>query len=151
MADIIFHQQPNLVQINTYLREADSFFTPPLSQHLDLALYAEKIAANAHVLWAVQDQSVVGMCAFYANRPPYAFLTSVSVVPNFQGHGIGKDLLCHLKMWCKENSYLMLSLEVYKKNTVAYSLYKKIGFKIAADHNEKWLMSCSCSEENALS
>ena len=147
MIDIVFCQQPNRVKAYDYLKATDEIFVPPISQCVDLNHYSEKIAANAYVIWAVQKQMTIGMCAFYANCPPNAFLTSLSVVPAFQGHGIAKKLLHHLKLWCSKNAYPYLSLEVYKANAVATMLYNQSGFQIVQDRNEKWLMTCECAEE----
>lgn len=151
MIDTVFCQHPNPVQVYEYLKAVNEIFTPPISQYIDLCDYSEKIVANAYVIWAVQKQITVGMCAFYANCPPNAFLTSLSVVPAFQGHGIAKKLLHHLKLWCRENDYPYLSLEVYKTNAIATMLYKQSGFQVAQDRNEKWLMTCKCAEEKVQS
>lgn len=143
MRELLLCPQERASKIEAYLRTADNIFVPPLSTHLDLSAYAEKISRYGHVLWAVQNRQNVGMCAFYANCLPEAYLTSLSTLAPFQRTGIGTELLQYLKAWCRDRQFLKIKLEVYQANIGAQRLYQHAGFEVIEIRGEKWLMQCN--------
>lgn len=56
----------------------------------------------------------------------------MSVRKEFQGKGVGKELLKQAIVWAEKNRFLeLLWLQVYEDNTVARKLYESIGFEIS--------------------
>jgi ribosomal-protein-alanine N-acetyltransferase len=55
-------------------------------------------------------------------------ITNVAVHPEFRGRGIGEELMRGLLSLALEQNAESVSLEVRPSNTVAKSLYKKLGF-----------------------
>lgn len=143
MRELLLCLQESAFKIETYLQMADMIFVPPLSEHLDLSAYAQKISQYGHVLWAIQDGQTAGMCAFYANCLPETYLTSLSILAPFQRTGIGTELLQYLKNWCREHQFLKIKLEVYQCNKAAQRLYRQAGFEGIERREEKWLMQCN--------
>ena len=126
--------------LKKYLYTADNCFSPPLSKQVDIEDYAHKMAESAHLIWCVDRQKKVGLCAFYANRPPMAFLTSLSVLKEYQGKGLAKDMLEKMVFFCEQNGCQLIMLEVYKENCRARRLYKKSGFVLIEEDGEKYTM-----------
>ncbi|SLM86763.1 Ribosomal-protein-S18p-alanine acetyltransferase [Vagococcus fluvialis bH819] len=59
-----------------------------------------------------------------------AHITNLAVLPKYQHHGIGKQLLVESLIFAKNNKCLTMSLEVKKTNYRAINLYKNFGFYI---------------------
>jgi len=117
-------------ELLTHLRAADAGFAPPLSSRIDLAGYADKLAAHARRIEAWQGDVLVGLIAMYANDPAQGgFITNVSVLPGHQGQGIAGELLTRTLALAGELKLPRLRLEVYADNTAALALYRRHGFQ----------------------
>ncbi|PSU35220.1 GNAT family N-acetyltransferase [Photobacterium lutimaris] len=66
------------------------------------------------------DSSVVGFYALKDNE-----LAAIFLLPECQGHGIGKQLLSHAREQREE-----LTLTVYKENKASYDFYLSQGFRV---------------------
>lgn len=120
-------------ELLTHLRAADAGFVPPLSSRVDLAGYADKLAAHARRIEAWQGDALVGLIALYANDPAQGgFITNVSVLPGHQGRGIAGELLTRTLALAAELGLPRLRLEVYADNTAALALYRRHGFSAEA-------------------
>lgn len=116
-----------------HLRAADTSFAPPLSTRIDLAAYADKLAAHARRVEAWQDDVLVGLIAMYANDAAQGgFITNVSVLPGHQGQGIAGKLLTRTLALAAELDLPRLRLEVYADNMAALALYRRHGFSAEA-------------------
>ena len=129
-----------------YLYAADNCFFPPLSKQVNIEAYAQKLAQHAQLVWYVSEGKRVGLCAFYANQPPRAFLTSLSVLKEHQKHGLAQRMLKEMVEHCRRNGYRQIALEVYKDNIGAQCLYEKMGFAFSAESDEKFLMERMLTE-----
>ncbi len=67
---------------------------------------------------------IVGFYALYENN-----LAAIFVAPDFQGKGIGKQLLNHAK-----EQKTVLTLSVYKENKDSYQFYLSQGFSVIDEH-----------------
>lgn len=132
---------PDRARIEKYFRQADTCFEPKLSDQTDISAYAEKIAQYGCAIWCVCEEEDVGLCAFYANRPPEAFLTSLSVLKPFQGQGLARRMLRELKRLCIRRNLDTITLEVYRTNDRAQQLYQKEKFCISLYSGEKYTMT----------
>lgn len=116
-----------------HLRAADASFAPPLSSRVDLAAYADKLAAHARRVEAWQGDVLIGLIAMYANDPDQGgFITNVSVLPGHQGQGIAGELLTRTLALATELGLPRLRLEVYADNRAALALYRRHGFSAEA-------------------
>lgn len=70
---------------------------------------------------------VVGFYALHENT-----LAAIFVKPEFQGQGIGKQLLSHAKTKRTE-----LTLCVYKANHASYQFYLNQGFKVISEQKDE--------------
>lgn len=70
-----------------------------------------------------RESKIVGFYALHENT-----LAAIFVAPNFQGLGIGKQLMNHAK---KQRTSLMLS--VYKENKPSFNFYRSQGFIVISE------------------
>lgn len=137
---IIACKQVSAKQIFQYLRNANHMFLPILSEQVDLTNYANKISRYADVIWAIDGKRIAGMCAYYANEPPSAYLTSISVLPEFQKTGIAHRMLRQAIKSCQARNFMYLDLHVFQQNVQAIALYRQIGFEYLCDDGKKLVM-----------
>jgi len=66
---------------------------------------------------------------------------AISLYKEYRGLGIGTAMMKEILTLLKENGYKQVSLSVQKAN-YALKLYKKVGFEIAKENEEEYLMIC---------
>ncbi|MUK93942.1 N-acetyltransferase [Aliivibrio fischeri] len=70
-----------------------------------------------------RDSKIVGFYSLYENM-----LAAIFVLPEYQGQGIGKQLIAHAKEQCPE-----LTLNVYTENVSSYQFYLSQGFTVVSE------------------
>lgn len=134
-AGILGCNQASPAQLLAHLQFCDPGFTPPLSERLDIAAYAEKIATHAQRLECWIDSELVGLVAVYLNPLEHsAFITNVSVLPDHQGRGIASRLLAFGIQQIHRQGVRRITLEVAAANHAAIHLYQKHGFTCTESH-----------------
>ena len=73
------------------------------------------------------DSKVVGFYSLYENN-----LAAIFVHPEFQGKGIGKQLMSHAK-----TRNVRLTLSVYKENEDSYQFYLSQGFAVVSEQTDE--------------
>ena len=122
-----------LAEVTAHLRDADSQFQPPLSTRVDLAAYAAKLLARAERFEARAADRLVGLVAAYCNQGPTAFVTSVSVLSPWRGHGIARILMEQCLAEARRRGAARIGLEVDRGATAALNLYRRLGFAAPDD------------------
>jgi len=120
------------IQIAAHLRACDNMFVPPLSGRVDIDSYAKKIADKSIRFEGWVEGELVGLVAVYCNdgATPFAYITSVSVLPQWGGRGIASQLVECCIDHVRKLGVMQIELEVDEKNHAAGNLYKKHGFTI---------------------
>lgn len=123
--------------IATHLRRCDDDFIPPLSDRVDIDEYSRKIAGRAMRFEAWSNDSLVGLVAAYfdADRQT-AYITTVSVDPEYRKRGIASRLLGQCVAYAQERGHSGVLLEVDSENGPAMDLYEEMGFTVA-DVNQR--------------
>ncbi len=85
------------------------------------ALVKEVYIPNSKTYVYVENETVKGFISILND----AYIGAVFVDTKFQGQGIGKKLIDHVK-----STYRYLELAVYKENIKSVAFYKKSGFSI---------------------
>lgn len=118
-------------EIFNYLLENDSIFIPPLSARKDLHEYSGKLGKYATHFCAYENNRLVGFIASYFNdfSTRTGYISSVSVIEEYQGKGITSSLLSQVINYGKLNNFDKLRLEVSKLNINALNIYQYMGFK----------------------
>lgn len=122
--------QSSAAEIVAHLLRADASFEPSLSSRVDIRAYAQKLADRAVRFEAWLGEEMIGLVASYCNQPDKstAFVTSVSVLPQCQGQGIGVWLMRQCIEHVRCLGFRQMELEVDERSLPAIRLYKKLGF-----------------------
>lgn len=122
-------------QIIGHLLRCDEVFVPRLGERADIGDYARKIAGKAQLFEAWSSDELVGLVAAYCNAPDkdVAFITTVSVLPAWQGRGIASRLLENCITHVRTLGFAHIELEVGGGNGAATALYEKHGFSTDGD------------------
>ena len=124
-----------------HLEECNNSFVPLLSERVDIDEYSAKIADKAVTFEAWEKNKLVGLVAAYINKDLLTvFITNVSVLKQYAGKGIAKQLMVRCIEYVCKNSFKNIQLEVSKNNTKAISLYKGLNFIEYGSQGETLLM-----------
>lgn len=122
------------------MQKVNLYFTPPLSDSVDLGAYSEKLYKHASFVAAEDDGKIIGITAYYRNSEAnQLYIPLICVDPYFQSCGVGSMMLSRLTELSTE-VFCSIALEVKKTNKLAYHFYKKHGFIEKEDRGEKSLM-----------
>jgi ribosomal protein S18 acetylase RimI-like enzyme len=128
-----FLNKASEAEIAEHLLSCEAGFVPPLGSRVDIRQYAGKITNAATRFEAWTGGRVIGLVAAYCNdcKGRTSFITSVSVLNNWTGHGIAKSLLSQCIEYARAQGFQELCLEVDARNSPAIGLYQKAGFLAA--------------------
>ena len=101
-------------------------------------------AGNRDVFILTVDDQYIAMCDLVYDNPEYEtvpdkrlYLPRLVVKKNYRGEGYGKAILQYILSIAKKKGYSEIVLGVDCDNTVALSLYKKLGFSIYESNEDK--------------
>lgn len=66
---------------------------------------------------------------------------AISILEEYRNYGIGTALMKRMLEELKEHDYRQTSLSVQKQN-YAVGMYKRVGFQIADENEEEYIMIC---------
>ena len=129
--EVVMINTASCSEIEEHLVKSSSTFRPPLDTYVNISEYSKKIKENATTIEIWKKKVLVGLLAAYFNNEEEkrGFITNVSVLPEYQGRGLGSVLLNKVLEYGREISYEEIVLEVRKENTKAIEIYKRFGFK----------------------
>lgn len=113
------------------LRACDADFVPPLSARVDIDAYAAKLAAQALLVQARDDDgALAGLVAIYCNDHDtgIAYISNVCVAPAHTRRGIAGRLLDQALARARAAGMRGARLTVHANNAGALALYRKHGF-----------------------
>lgn len=124
----------------SFMRNMDNWFTPPLSNNINISDYSEKIYTHASFIISKKSNDIIGFLAYYNNeRTRQLYIPLIAIEPSFQGHGLGGLML--EKLVDENNDFHSIALEVRKNNYLAKRFYEKHGFVETEDRGEIILMA----------
>ncbi len=129
-------------EITAHLFRVEASFDPTLSSRVDIRAYAQKLHDRAVRFEAWMGEELVGLVASYCNQPDEskAFVTSVSVWPEFQGQGIAGRLMRQCIEHMRGLEVGRIELEVNKLSLLAIALYQKLGFNVLRENSSTLIM-----------
>jgi ribosomal protein S18 acetylase RimI-like enzyme len=135
--------------ILAHLQKCDESFIPALSERVDLVSFASKIKSKAVTFEAWSEGNLIALIAAYYNDEINlrAFITSVSVDPEFLGLGIASQLMDACIAYGISNRFNLLTLQVSKFNDKAIKLYEKFGFQLVAEIENEFTMELILKNE----
>ena len=130
-------------EIAAHLLGADAAFEPALSSRVNIRSYSQKLNDKAVRFEAWLGEQLVGLVASYCNEVDEgkAFVTSVSVTPEFQGQGIAFQLITQCIAYVRGLGFRQMELEVDYRSVAAVALYQKLGFNTLSSIGPKLIMS----------
>lgn len=123
----------NSVELSAFLRLQAQDAFPGLKDEARLTMLAEKWASNADCCTCRDENDMlIGMVAFYANRPEneVVYLIHVYVRSEYRGKKVFSSMLQLIVKYAKEKSFSTLRLEVKRNNETAQIVYAHNGFNI---------------------
>lgn len=119
----------NVRQLVQYLNYVDKDFGIPLSDKVDLDIYAFKLCTNGHVIAIVDEKAeIIGITGFYSNDKvkKIAHLPILSVKKEARGKGFAKQMISSMINICRQEG--MEKIQCDSVNPIAIALYKSFGF-----------------------
>lgn len=117
-------------------------FTPPLSKNIPYTLeeYAERLATYADFVLVKEFGNIAGFLAYYTNTEGgFVYIPQIWVSDEYQRRGIGANMMEKLINYAP--SYIKkIRLEVRRNNVKAVNFYKKSGFVLIEEENNKYLL-----------
>ncbi|MFQ7469748.1 GNAT family N-acetyltransferase [Amedibacillus dolichus] len=110
-----------------------------LERNIDIRDYARKLCLNGIVLVSENEEnSSTGLLGAYMNNQETktAYLSFLSVNPNFRGQHIGESLMHQVEKLAVESGMNSLVLEVRKFNYNGIAFYKHLGYDILDEASE---------------
>ena len=141
----------DVVQIARHLHACDCAFVPPLSHRVAIDDYAHRIIDKAARFEAWGGGELVGLVAAYCNETGrrVAFITSVSVLSEWQGRGIASKLVTRCTDHANSLGFSRIELEVGQMNAAAIALYSKHGFVIDGEGGSTSTMHLTIGSEHS--
>jgi ribosomal protein S18 acetylase RimI-like enzyme len=117
-------------KIYLHLLECNNDFVPPLYEKVNLVEYARKLFKSSVTFEAWSNKKLIGLISAYFNntKESIGYITNVSVIGDYKGHGIASQLLSNCIQHAANIKFNTLLLEVDKKNIIAINFYKKHNF-----------------------
>lgn len=132
MSDKIVYSvnRSSVANIAAHIMHADTTFEPCISSRINISVYAHKLHDRAVRFEAWLDEELVGLVASYCNQPAgcEAFVTSVSVWPEWQRKGIANQLMRQCIEHVQSLGFVQIELKVNEHSLPAIALYHKLGF-----------------------
>ena len=116
----------NIEDINQVMVIEHESFTIPWSRD---AFYNELVQNQFAVYLVLEVEGrVVGYCGVWIVVDE-AHITNIALLPEYRGRKLGEALLMNVIEVAKEKGAKTMTLEVRMTNTIAQSLYRKLGFQ----------------------
>lgn len=90
--------------------------------------FAEAVQQDTLFVVVLKKNTIVGYCGMYCSYEE-GEITNVAVMPQVQGHGIGRKMMQFLLRQAGEKGISRVFLEVRISNRNAIHLYENLGFK----------------------
>lgn len=110
--------------------------------NIDKDEYFEKLSSKAELLVHLGTKEVLGFVYFYCNAPDKnsSYISLIATQKAARSQGIGSGLLDYVLAISRNRNFSYCSLEVSKSNISAQRFYKKKGFEIIEEREERFLM-----------
>lgn len=139
--------------LDTFLYEAiyipEGVQAPPkdIIKHPDLQIYVSDFGKKDDVCYVAEvEGKIVGavwtrIIDDYGHVDDETPSLSISLLKAYRNLGIGTGLMKQILLTLKEQEYKQVSLSVQKAN-YAVGMYKKVGFEVAHENEEDYIMIC---------
>lgn len=144
-------KQNEIKLLDTFLYEA--IFIPEgvqapskdIIKHLDLQIYVADFGKKNDVCYVAEVEGKIVGAVWTRIINDYGYVDdetpslSISLLKDYRNLGIGTELMKQILLTLKEQEYNQVSLSVQKVN-YAVHMYKKLGFEVAHENEEDYIM-----------
>lgn len=117
-------------RIGRFLSVVDEAFIPSLNSRVDIYEYSKKLSKYADNLFFVENGVDIAECSVYCNTD-IAYISSIAVLEEYRGKGIGKAMLKMVYEHCVERGCNSIVLHTASEHNVEVEhFYIKNGFSI---------------------
>jgi len=128
------------VQVDALIEILDSYARGPGGQNAPISEEGRSILADGlhrhptgFALLAFEGERAVAAATCFSGfstftGKPTINVHDLAVLPEFQGHGIGRALLAHIEDRARANGCGKVTLEVHETNEGAKRLYRELGY-----------------------
>lgn len=103
--------------------------------------YSEKLSENAEFCTVrTDDNELIGVLAFYCNRPPEAYISHACIDSSHRGKQLIHKMLINLQDYLVSKQFHSLKVEVLNDNKPAIRAYENFGFSFVEFNKPKSLM-----------
>lgn len=118
---------------------------PPIDQD-KRHQWTQDMISNGTNLLALHEDMVIGHASLFSMPVNWAEYF-IFVHQDFQRQGIGTAISLYVIDWAHQEELSTLWLSVERKNFVAISLYRKVGFKRIGSSGDCWEMILTIAQE----
>ena len=144
-------KQNEIKLLDTFLYEA--IFIPEgvqapskdIIKHPDLQIYVADFGKKNDVCYVTEVEGKIVGAVWTRIINDYGYVDdetpslSISLLKDYRNLGIGTELMKQILLTLKEQEYKQVSLSVQKVN-YAVHMYKKLGFEVAHENEEDYIM-----------
>lgn len=116
-------------EVRKFLLETDKEFPTPLSAHVDIDFYAQKLSEFSDFAICRDEDDIIGMISCYTNRPPIGYISNACIKRQYQAQKILSRIFHQLRINAKTQGILRFQLEVDENNNNARRIYEHYGFR----------------------
>lgn len=145
------HNCSSFIDIYKHLKAVSPFFFPPLEGRVDIEEYANKLFTYAEREEVYYNEELTGFIAYYYTEgEKEAFISNVSVLPDFKNKGIASSLLRKVKLFLRNKGVYKISMEVTNNSSII-DFYRKSGFDLDKEiDNTKFMMVSYLNDQTPL-
>jgi GNAT superfamily N-acetyltransferase len=120
-------------EIFKFLLDCDSLFIPSLSSRVNIEEYSAKIFEKAKNFEAWSAEKLIGLTSAYYNdlASLSGFISNACLLREFQGRGVGTQLLNQCLAYGRTLGFKQVDLEVGLEDRNALDFYSKAGFLVS--------------------
>jgi len=108
------------------------------------SVFPDGVDSKDNYLYIIVNESNEKIGVIGYEKSPFeenaAFVTENVIKEDFRGKGYGKSAFLKLQDDAKRKGFSKMVLNVFKHNTVAYSMYQNCGFKVIEDYGDSVIM-----------
>ena len=138
----------NSSDILSHLMMVDNNFIPKLSSRVNLEEYSIKLRAFSKTFEAWYNNELIGFIALYLKEDKSAFISNLSVLENYNGLGIGTELIKNCSNYLNSIGFEKIELEVNKDNLQALKFYEKNNFKHISKKENSIFLTSKINKQN---
>lgn len=133
----------NFKDLVRFLEKNRYRFPDNLNKIKNLENFSEKVIKKGVVYFYYSNKQPVGLISGYMNDTENftSYVDLLVISESYSHQGIGNSLLQTFETEAKKHGMLLNALKVVKGNESAIKLYKKSGYKIVADDNDRYVLN----------